>query len=197
MPSKKEQRKTKTPKPRNYPRSTADKRAAFVREYLIDLNATQAAIRAGYAKNSAHVTASRLLTDAKVSAMLAEAMKKRAEATDITAERVLKEIALLAFSNMADFAEWNADRVTLKPSSEMSEAATRCVAEVSQTITEAGGSVKFKLHDKVSALEKLGKHLGILSEKMVHVGEGGGPIVVSSMSTEEYKKARAEILKEY
>lgn len=68
------------------------KQAAFVREYLIDFNGKQAAIRAGYAENSAEVTASKLLSNPKVAAQVAENAKKHADKLDITAEYVLSTI---------------------------------------------------------------------------------------------------------
>lgn len=73
------------------------KQAAFVREYLVDLNATQAAIRAGYSKKTANVIASELLAKPNIQSAIQEEMKKRAERTEITADKVLKEFAKLAF----------------------------------------------------------------------------------------------------
>lgn len=66
------------------------RRDAFVQEYIIDLNGTQAAIRAGYAAGSAHVTAARLLSDDKVKALIKAAMDARAERTGITQDKVLQ-----------------------------------------------------------------------------------------------------------
>jgi phage terminase small subunit len=66
------------------------KRAAFVREYLIDLNATQAAIRAGYSPKTARAQGCRLLTDADLAAAVQEAQATRAERALVTAEDVIK-----------------------------------------------------------------------------------------------------------
>ena len=68
------------------------KQERFVDEYLVDLNATQAAIRAGYLAKSAHVEGSRLLTNAKVGAAIAAAKRERSEATQIDAEYVLRKL---------------------------------------------------------------------------------------------------------
>lgn len=76
------------------------KQALFVREYLIDLNATQAAIRAGYSKKTATVQGARLLTNANVKAAVAEASEKRADKLDLNAERVLQAIAEVAFGDI-------------------------------------------------------------------------------------------------
>jgi len=79
------------------------KQQRFVEEYLIDLNATQAAIRAGYSEKTAEVQGCRLLTIAKIGLAVREAMEKRSARTEITADRVLQEYAKLGFANMADY----------------------------------------------------------------------------------------------
>ena len=140
------------------------KQQRFVDEYLIDLNATQAAIRAGYSKRTAEQQGFQLLKKTSVQAAVQEAIRKRSERTEITQDRVLQELAKIGFSNMKDFVEWGPDGVTLKESAEMDGDAALCVAEVYQTTTQHGGTVKFKLHDKVSALEKIAKHLGMFSD---------------------------------
>lgn len=73
------------------------KQAAFVREYLIDLNATQAAIRAGYSQKNADKIGPELLGKTRIKAEIQTVMDERAERLEITADRVLKEIAKLAF----------------------------------------------------------------------------------------------------
>ncbi len=73
-------------------RKLTPKQARFVEEYLIDLNAKQAAIRAGYSPKSAHVEGARLLTNAKVAAAIAAAKQERTEATKIDAEYVLQKL---------------------------------------------------------------------------------------------------------
>lgn len=137
----------------------------FVQEYPVDLNGTQAAIRAGYSERSAGVTASRLLTRANVQVAIAESFKARSVRTEITQDRVLKELAILAFSDMGIYAKWGATGVTLVASDELPGDATRAVAEVSEHITEGGSTLKFKLHDKRGALELLMKHLGMLIDR--------------------------------
>ena len=75
----------------------------FCREYLTDLNGTRAAIAAGYAKKSAKVTASQLLTNPNVQALLAKLMKKHADKLDLSAEKVLSELSSMGFSNMLGY----------------------------------------------------------------------------------------------
>ena len=86
---------------------------------------------------------------------------------DIRAERVLAELSLVAFSDMGNYARWGPDGVSLKPSEELSDLARVAVAEVSETKSKDGGSLKFKLHDKLGALNTLAKHLRLLTEEEV------------------------------
>jgi phage terminase small subunit len=79
---------------------------------------------------------------------------------------VLRELALVAFARMVNFAEWGPDGVTLKPSASLTDDQQAAVAEVSQSRSATGGTLRFKLHDKVAALEKLGKHLGLFTDKL-------------------------------
>lgn len=134
----------------------------FVKEYLVDLNATQAAIRAGYAAKTAEVQGPRLLGNVRVAAAIAQAMGKRAKRLDITADRVLEEIAAIAFAHMGEYATWNGQAVALKDSAEVDP---RAVSEVKQTVNQFGSNVGIKLHDKLGALEKLGKHLGMWKDR--------------------------------
>lgn len=139
----------------------SDNQRAFVREYPIDLNATQAAIRAGYSEKNPRQAGSELLSNLNVQAAIEIAMRLRAERTNITQDKVLRELAKLAFSNMRKFSTWGPNGVKPIDSNTLSDDDASCVAEVSETVTENGGSIKFRLHDKVAALDKLGRHLGL------------------------------------
>ncbi len=88
-------------------RSSAEKRARFAQEYAKDLNATQAAIRAGYSPRSAPTTGSRLLSDAKVQEMIRNHHQPHLEANGITIERTLKEVARVAYFDSRKL--WHAD----------------------------------------------------------------------------------------
>src|SRR6516164_9458787 len=87
------------------------KQSRFVEEYLVDLNGRRAVIRAGYSPNpkTTEVQASRLLSDAKVAGAVKEAMQARSRRTDVTADRVVGELAELAFSNIFDFVKVHPD----------------------------------------------------------------------------------------
>ena len=151
------------------------KQRLFVSEFLVDLNATQAYIRAGYLVKSdsvAKVMAARLLTNDNVDKAIQQAIKDREARTNITQDKVLTELGNLGFSNMVDYAEWDGDGVRLRPSSELTRGQTAAVLEVSEhrTVTTkiskdgdvfetVNTQVKFKLADKEGALDKIARHL--------------------------------------
>ncbi|MEO1108274.1 MAG: terminase small subunit [Pseudomonadota bacterium] len=158
------------------PGSLTAKQARFVEEYLIDLNATQAAIRAGYSEKTADTQGSRLLQNVKVQKAIAQAQAKRSKRTEISQDRVLEELAKVGFSDIRKAVNWgrspvdteseNADPnglrmfpVELTPSEEIDDETAAAVSEVS--LTQAG--IKIKMHDKLNALEKIGKHLGMFN----------------------------------
>ncbi len=146
--------------------SLTPKQARFVEEYLVDLNATQAAVRAGYSAKTAKQQGQRLLTNVDVQAAVTEAQKARSERTNAEADDVVLELKRLAFSNIRQYVEWGPDGVKLKDSTGLDDAASRCIAEVSETKSEKGGTVKFKLHDKRGALTDLMRHLGLFNDNL-------------------------------
>lgn len=138
----------------------------FVQEYLKDLNAKRAAERAGYSKKTCEQQGSRLLRTVAVATAVAAALEKRAQKAGVTQDQVLNELRKIAFSDMGDFASWGPHGVSMKDSEELEQEARRAVSEVSETETEHGGSRKFKLHDKVAALQLLGRHLGMFTDRL-------------------------------
>lgn len=143
----------------------------FCQEYIIDLNATQAAIRAGYSKDSANVEGTRLLANASVAARLREVIQPELKKLEITKEKVLKELYRLAFAKLTDVAKWNESGVRFKSSDEIDEDAAATVKEVVEHVNQNGGSFIIKQHDKNKALEILAKYFGISTEKHDHSGE--------------------------
>lgn len=106
------------------------KQKLFIEEYLIDLNATQAAIRAGYSEKSARVHASKLLTNANIQECLSEKMNERSKNAEVNAEKVLNELSSIAFADLTE-------KGLIRPS------------------------------DKIRALELLGKHLAMFTERSI------------------------------
>lgn len=138
-----------------------DRQAAFVREYLVDLNATQAAIRAGYAEKTAGVTGHNLLKNPKVQTAVEHAKAKRAEKTEITAERVLRELAAMAFANLGDYVEFGPGGVMIRSKGELSREQLAALQSVTDQSTASGRTIRVKMADKAKALEMLGRHLGM------------------------------------
>lgn len=103
------------------PAKLTDKQRAFVAEYLIDLNATQAAIRAGYSVKTAEQQGYQLLQKTSVATKIAEAQAKRAERTEITQDRVLQELAKIGFSDIRKVVKWGS-RLVERPVDEDAEA---------------------------------------------------------------------------
>jgi len=148
----------------------APRQAQFVAQYLIDLNATRAAQRAGYSPKTAYSQGQRLLKNVEVQSAIQAAMDKRAEKLEITADRVLDEIAKLAFFDPRKFFE---DDGSLKRIQDLDDDTAMSLArmEVIELFEGSGEQKhayglmkKIKLADKLSALEKLGKHLKLFSD---------------------------------
>lgn len=163
------------------------KQQRFVDEYLIDLNATQAAIRAGYASANADVTGPRLLGNVGIAAAIAEGQKRLAQKAGVTAEKIVAELAKLGFSNMQDYVGVTSDGSPFVDLSAVDRDKWAAVGEITVDHinkregeeTKAVERVKFKLADKRAALVDLGKHLGMFTDKVQHSGDGGGPLVVT------------------
>jgi len=128
---------------------------------------------------SARVSAARLLAKPYVVAFLAPFHKRLADKAEISIERVLLELARMGYANMDDFSEWGPDGVTLRASKDLPPGLTACVAEVTETKTKDGGSIKFKLHDKPAALRDIAKYLGMFIERHEVSGPEGGPIEIT------------------
>lgn len=147
------------------------KQELFIKEYLVDLSPKNAAIRAGYSKNSADVIGVENLAKPSVALEIQKTMDKRSKRIEITADRVLEETARLAYSQMGSFAKWGSGGVKLKDSDKLTPEDMACISEVSETVTKDGGSIKFKLHDKGKMIELLGKHLSLFRDTVNVAGD--------------------------
>lgn len=156
----------------------------FCLEYIIDFNATQAAIRAGYKPNSAGVTASKLLSQATIQERLRELLAEREKRCEITADRVLKELAVLAFSDIKNYIVIDEDTGAIRARGfdEMPEDASRALMSVTEdrTIKEDAkdnskvivyDKVNFRMHDKPKALDMVARHLGMFKDKLELSGQ--------------------------
>ena len=141
------------------------KQDRFVDEYLVDLNATQAAIRAGYSTKTAKAIGHENLAKPNLAEAIQEAMAERSKRTEVSQDRVVKELARIAFASLGDVIKWGPTGTKVRPSTELSEDVGAAVYEVSETRTEHGVGVRVKLYDKKGALDSLAKHLGMFVER--------------------------------
>lgn len=142
-----------------------EKQKIFADEYLIDLNATRA-YRKAYPSVKKDETAaqagSRMLRNVKVAEYIAERMQARQERTEITQDKVLEELAAIAFARATDYAEVKDDQVIIKDTSGLSENQIKAIAGIKQSKF----GIELKLNDKEKALELLGRHLGMFKDRV-------------------------------
>lgn len=138
------------------------KQQRFCDEYLIDLNATQAAIRAGYSVKTANEQGSRLLAKLSIQEAIGKEMAERSKRTGINQDRVVIELAKLAFVNIGDVVDL--ENATVKTSATDEDLA--CIQSVKIKPSEFGTEREIKLYDKKASLELLGRHLGIFKDKL-------------------------------
>lgn len=154
------------------------KQRVFVEQYLLDLNATQAAIRAGYSQQTADVQGPRLLEHPQVKAAIAAAMKARSERTGITQDRVLRELELLSFSDLDHYVVDARGNVRL--TKDAPPGAIRALSSIRRRFTTTGigkhrevtCDVEIKLWDKPGPLKLAGQHVGLFKE----LGDKGRPM---------------------
>lgn len=160
-----------------------EKQKMFADEYLIDLNATRA-YRKAYPSVKKDETAaqagSRMLRNVKVAAYIQERMQERQKRTEITQDRVLEELAAIAFGKATDYAEVKDGQVIVKNTEELDEQQIRAIAG----IKEGKFGVEVKLNDKLKAIELIGRHLGMFKDKLEVAG------------LEDEKKKLADILEQ-
>ena len=162
-----------------------DRQKKFCDEYLIDLNATQAAIRAGYSEKYAATNTTKLLKNTNVEEYLRQRQQKRMERTEITQDMVLRELAIIAFSNAADYAHVVEKQATAEVEGTLiqlrdengeplmyrtvepvlTEELTEDQKKALAVIKKGRDGFEVKPYDKVRALELLGKHLGMWDAK--------------------------------
>ena len=151
------------------------KQIRFVDEYMVDFNATQAAIRAGYKAKTAHVIGAENLRKPKIAEEIARRQKDLQKRTEVSQDRVVKELARIAFANIADYlhvetqtrtkddgTEVTYQTVMFNETQELSADQRAALAVVKQSVN----GFELKLHDKIKALELLGRHIGMFNDKL-------------------------------
>ena len=179
----------------------------FADEYLVDLNGKQAAIRAGYSEKTAEAQASRLLSNVKVQHYIQKRKQERVERTEITQDMVLFELAAIAFSNAADYAQVVEREATIESAEGdviplcdkdgnpvmyrtvepvLTENLTDRQKRALSVIKKGRDGFEVKPYDKIRALELIGKHIGMFTDKVEVSGEVNNPM--AGLTTEELKK---------
>lgn len=142
------------------------KQKRFVEEYLIDLNATQAAIRAGYSPDTAGSIGGENLQKPEISNAISKAMAERSKRTGINQDRVLRELAKIAFVNAVEVID--PETATVRVDATPEDTAAIQSIKVKESFSETGQMTEreVKMADKLKALELLGKHLGMFNDKL-------------------------------
>ncbi|HVM81638.1 MAG TPA: terminase small subunit [Stellaceae bacterium] len=135
----------------------------FVEEYLVDLNGGQAAIRAGYSANGSRAHASRNLKKPRVAEAVRAAMAARSKRTRVDADRVIRELERIAFSDIRRYVAAGNSGRGLKTIAELSDDEAAAVVELSGGTN--GGNFRLKLHDKKKALDALARHTGVFAPR--------------------------------
>lgn len=150
------------------------KQQRFVAEYLVDLNATQAAIRCGYSPKTAYAQGSRLLKHVEVAAAVAKGQDKAVTKAELSAQRVLEELGRLAFADVRGLFDDKGNLKAIKDLSDDQAASVASVEVIHRNLTAGDDMVdtiyKLKTWDKPRSLEMLAKHFALLTERVEHSG---------------------------
>ncbi|HQK27159.1 MAG TPA: terminase small subunit [Smithellaceae bacterium] len=165
-----------------------DRMKKFVDEYLIDFNATQAAIRAGYSPDTANEQGSQLLARPDIRELVAEGQKAIAERTQTFQDNAVDELKIVGFSDLADFLTVKEGGIVEQKSfDQLTKEQTKCIKKIKQTVRTSHSSdgtilhqtatLEVELYDKLKALELLGRHLGMFNDTLRL--EGALPLTIS------------------
>jgi len=162
-------------------RNLTAKQMAFCREFILDCNGTQAAIRAGYSPKTANEQAARLLANVSVAAEVERLMKERSARTKIDADRVIQELARIGLVDVRKL--FNLDGTLMRLDKLDDDTAAAIAGIEVNELRDAEGFVlghakKIKLVDKLGALTKLAQHLGLLDTKITLKGDAQNPLQV-------------------
>lgn len=138
-----------------------EKQARFVAEYLVDLDATKAAKRAGYSEKTAYSIGFENLRKPEIQEAIQAAMDARSKRTGITQDMVLNELAAIGFSKATDYVRIQDGIVLIHDTEDLTDAQKSAIA----SIEDGKYGVKIRFHDKIRALEKIGDHLGMFTGK--------------------------------
>ncbi len=163
------------------------KEKRFVEEYIIDFNGSRAARDSGYNIKRLAETAYNVLKRDHVIDAVQKEVAIRSERTKVTQDKVVKELAKIAFSNIKDYMSWDDGVVSLKDSKEIDRVDAAVIAEIKKQVSKHGENFTFKLYSKEKALELLGKHLGMFIDKTEDVTKGHDEWVKLMLESEKEK----------
>ena len=146
-------------------RKLTDKQKKFVEEYLIDLNATQSAIRAGYSPKTANEQGARLLANVSIQEAISKAMAERSRRTGINQDRIVQELARIAFVKITDVVDPDGEINTNASDDDLACIESYKVGD-SDSVNGSSSKREVKLASKINALELLGKHVGMWHDKI-------------------------------
>lgn len=161
-----------------------DKQKKFIDEYLVDLNATQAAIRAGYKEKAAYRTGAENLRKPQIQEEIQKRMEDRQKRTEITQDMVLQELAAIAFARATDYVSVMGGMVQVKDTDQLSDSQIAAIAGIKET----QNGIEVKLGSKEKTLELLGRHLGMWNDKINVEGQVEAKNPFADLTTEELKK---------
>lgn len=186
------------------PSGLTQKQALFIQEYLLDLNATQAAIRAGYSEDSAYSIGNENLKKPEIRQAIQKAMDLRVQRTQITADRIMVELARIGFG---DVRQLFTEAGKLRDISTLPEEVAAAIQSVEVVTRNAGKNPdgttdiehvhKIRFADKKAALELLGKNIKLFTDKLELTGKDGQPIKTHNVTAELSAKEAAQLYKEF
>lgn len=147
--------------PKRDPNKLTKKEALFCNYYVTSWNATKAAFNAGYSKHSAYAIGAENLKKPRVIKRIEKILSERMSSTKITHERILNELATIAFAKMPQVAEIRNGQMKLIDTDNLSDEVAGAIKTYSETITRDGGSQSVTLYDKLDALRLLAKYSGL------------------------------------
>ena len=155
---------------------TKKMRDDFCKEFILDFNAKQAAIRAGYAKPNARQQGCRLLTRVDVQDAINAELDKRDKRIVVKQDRVVYELAQLAFADLGNYIDVENGTLTIR---DLEDIDTSVLSEATHSVTDKSSVIKIKMHDRLKALELLGRHLAMFTDKTDHSNKDGSlrPVV--------------------
>ena len=169
------------------------KQAHFIEHYLGDanLNATRAAILAGYSEKSARVQGCRLLARANIQKHLRKRINNRNHRMELSQNRILRELVTVAHSRPGEFAVWNGHSIEVKASSEIPEELQGAIKSIEPKFAKDGtAALKITFYDKLKAAELLMRHMGMLELTTRDGSKGSIAEFMTRLHTEAAKEGK-------